>query len=73
MLVEAFRHRPAAPEDGRGSELELRTILLLSVATSIDALAAGVTLPLLPVSPVVALALIGFASLGLSLVGAARA
>jgi manganese efflux pump family protein len=70
MLVDAFRHGPPDVDTPRGSEMGLRTILLLSIATSIDALAAGVTLPLLSVSPIVALVLIGLASLGLSLLGA---
>jgi manganese efflux pump family protein len=66
MLIEAFRRGPASD----ASELNVRTILLLSIATSIDALAAGVTLPLLSVSPIVALVWIGLASLVLSLLGA---
>jgi putative Mn2+ efflux pump MntP len=70
MLVEAIRRDPAAPDRSAGPDLGLRTILVLSVATSIDALAAGVTLPVLSVPPTVALALIGLASLGLSLAGA---
>lgn len=37
----------------------LRTLLILAVATSIDALAAGVTVPLLAPPPAVTLALIG--------------
>ncbi len=69
MLVEAIRDRQDDTTQRPGRELDLRTILVLSVATSIDALAAGVTLPLLPVSPIIALVLIGLATLGLSLVG----
>jgi manganese efflux pump family protein len=68
MLVDAFRRESA--DERRGSEMGLRTIVLLSIATSIDALAAGVTLPLLSVAPIVALVLIGLASFGLSLLGA---
>jgi len=68
MLYEALF---GDADDGpRGRDLDLRTILLLSIATSIDALAAGITLPLLHVAPAIALALIGAASLILSLAGA---
>ncbi len=70
MLVEAFRRDPVPAGDARGSEMDVRTIVLLSIATSIDALAAGVTLPMLSISPIVALVLIGVASYGLSLAGA---
>jgi len=70
MLVEAIRRDPAAPDEAAGPGLDLRTILVLSIATSIDALAAGVTLPVLSVPPLLALALIGLAALGLSLAGA---
>jgi putative Mn2+ efflux pump MntP len=69
MLFEVFR---GGDDEGErhGSELSLWTILLLSFATSIDALAAGVTLPVLRVPPTFALTLIGTASFGLSLAGA---
>jgi putative Mn2+ efflux pump MntP len=71
MLYEAFRSEPAEAE-GKPAQraLDLRTVIVLSVATSIDALAAGVTLPVLQVSPLLALLLIGVASLVLSLAGA---
>jgi manganese efflux pump family protein len=70
MLVEALRGEPE--EEARTNEpLGLHTLLMLSVATSIDALAAGVTLPLLEISGAVAIALIGLVTFVLSLVGAA--
>ena len=58
-----------------GEEVETRTLslgvqLALAVATSIDALAAGVTLPALPVSPGIAIALIGGITTATSLAGA---
>ena len=55
MFVEALRH----DED---SQLRPGTPLLylgLSIATSIDAAAAGLTLPMIPVAPGIVLALIG--------------
>jgi len=69
MLVEAWH------DDGDGaapssSRLSLKTIVVLSIATSIDALAAGVTLPTIGAPPVIALALIGAASFVLSALGA---
>lgn len=54
------------------SELDRTGLLIdlgLAVATSIDAFAAGITLPLVPVSPVVAISLIGVITLALSGVG----
>jgi putative Mn2+ efflux pump MntP len=55
MLVDAW-HGTAADPDARSGAL---LYLALGVATSIDAAAAGLTLPLVPVQPWVALALIG--------------
>jgi manganese efflux pump family protein len=43
-----------------------RTLLIAGVATSIDALAAGITLPTLGVSPWLAVALIGLVTVALS-------
>lgn len=67
MLIDAFRpdraDRPPPP-------LDLKSIVALSIATSLDALAAGATLPLLQVPVVVALGAIGAVSWGLSLAGA---
>lgn len=68
MFYEALRGGPE--DEARGEELDLRTIFVLSIATSIDALAAGVTLPVLDVAPALALAFIGAASFVLSLAGA---
>lgn len=68
MLLEALRGDD--DDDERAQEpLALRTILVLSVATSIDALAAGVTLPTLAAPPAIALVLIGVASFVLSVLG----
>lgn len=70
MLIEAVRDDGAVDGAPTTMRLGLRTILILSVATSIDALAAGVTLPTLEAPPVVSLALIGMTSFVLSTVGA---
>jgi manganese efflux pump family protein len=70
MLLDALRGDPAGATAPAAREaLRARTIVLLSIATSIDALAAGVTLPVLGAPPAVALSLIGLASLVLSAAG----
>ena len=66
MLWEALRRdQDEVPDVTLGS----RALLALSVATSIDALAAGVTLPVIPAPPWITLAAIGLATFGLSLAG----
>jgi putative Mn2+ efflux pump MntP len=65
MIVEALR-------DDDGEEppsSDLLTLLGLALATSIDAAAAGVTLPLLAAPPAVALAMIGLVTAALSAIG----
>lgn len=66
MLYEAVT---GDDEDTGPAVLELRTILVLSIATSIDAFAAGVTLPTLAAPPALALVLIGVVTLVLSALG----
>ena len=67
MLIDAVR---GGEDDEPGpSRLGLRTIIILSIATSIDALAAGVTLPALAAPPVIALVLIGVSTFVLSSIG----
>ena len=55
MLIEAVRSHPDEPTPPGSVALYLG----LGVATSIDAAAAGLTLPLVPVAPWIALVLIG--------------
>lgn len=61
-IVGALRPSPAgddpAAEIAQARPFALRGLLLLALATSIDAAAAGVTVPLLPVGAPIALALI---------------
>lgn len=59
------------PEDEPSPGTGAMALLGLAVATSIDALAAGVSLPVLGQSPLVALPVIGGITLGLALVGGA--
>jgi len=58
-------------EDEASRALTGTALLAAGVATSIDALAAGITLPTLDVAPLVAAALIGIVTFGLSGAGAA--
>ena len=68
MLVEALRARQS--DSVAPPVLDIRTIVVLSVATSIDALAAGLTLPLLRAPVVLSLVSIGLIAFVLSLGGA---
>lgn len=66
MIVESFRFRDTAAAKG---SLGWLTLLLLSVATSIDALAVGLSLSLLQVFIVTPALVIGGVTFGLSLAG----
>lgn len=69
MLVEAWR---SGDEDGDASAADpfaLGTVLILGVATSIDAFAAGLTLPLLGLPPLFAAVVIGLVTAALSALG----
>ncbi len=65
MLYDAWRGDDEAEDPRTG----LGVYLLLALATSIDAAAAGITLPLLSVAPWVALALIGAITFACSAIG----
>lgn len=56
-------------EDEAAHALTGRALVLAGLATSIDALAAGITLPTLDAAPLVAVALIGGITFALSLAG----
>lgn len=58
-------------EDGAARKLTGTALLVAGVATSIDALAAGITLPTLEVAPFKAAALIGIVTFALSVAGVA--
>jgi putative Mn2+ efflux pump MntP len=58
-------------EEEASHALTGRALLLAGVATSIDALAAGITLPTLSVEPLVAVALIGVVTFAMSAGGVA--
>lgn len=64
MLYEAWKG-----EDAEEDKTGLWTYIVLALATSIDAAAAGITLPLMSVSPVIALVLIGAVTAACSALG----
>jgi len=67
MIWEAARAHP--DDDVDADRVPLRELVVLSVATSIDALAVGVTLAFLPVSIGASVALIGVTTAVLTFVG----
>ena len=72
MLLDAFREGDeedaGEPKDAR---LDLKELLMLAIATSIDALAVGITFAFLGVNIVVAIAVIGVTTFVLSVMGVA--
>jgi len=72
MLYDAIRHEEHAASTGPQhprSPFDLHMLVLLALATSIDALVAGLTLALLEVPPLAAAAFIGGTTFVLSLAG----
>lgn len=71
MLWEARSgSEPARPVSGSDVDLFApRVLVLLAIATSVDALAAGITLPLLDAPPLLSLASIGVITAVLSAIG----
>ncbi|MBZ4487872.1 manganese efflux pump MntP family protein [Microbacterium sp. cx-55] len=68
MLWEAFRAHPDAAPNGR---IRPRELVLLGVATSVDALAVGISFAFLDVDIVPAVALIGVITFAVSFLGVA--
>ncbi|MCI8469027.1 MAG: manganese efflux pump [Eggerthellaceae bacterium] len=72
MLWDAFHEDDEAPScPAEGEPLDLRELTLMAVATSIDALAVGVTFAFLGVSIWLAVAVIGVTTFALSFLGVA--
>lgn len=70
MLYDAFHEEDGdEPVAGEAARLDLKEILMLAIATSIDALAVGVSFAFLQVDIVPAISLIGVITFALSLVG----
>jgi len=66
MLYDSFTEDPVCPVEAV-DRLNLKELLLLSIATSIDALAVGITLAFLKTNILLAISLIGIVTFVLSL------
>ena len=71
MIWDAFHEAPESETCASESTLNLRELLMLAVATSIDALAVGITFAFLKVSILPAVLTIGCITFALSFVGVA--
>ena len=69
MVVGSFRKEESSPPQGSDFMLRPRRMLPLALATSIDALAVGVSFAFLRVSVLPAAVLIGLTTFALSLIG----
>ena len=72
MLLESIRQKKESTEEVTGSpdKVDFRELFLLAVATSIDALAVGVTFSMMPdVNIFLAILLIGLITLAISMIG----
>ena len=70
MIWDAF-HEEGEDDTGGADVLDLRELVMLAIATSIDALAVGVTLAFLQVDIVFSVAFIGITTFALSFAGVA--
>jgi putative Mn2+ efflux pump MntP len=66
MIYESFKLKPEKTDIAPAN---IAVLLVLSVATSIDALAVGITLPFLAASLFTAVTIIGIVTFGLSYIG----
>ena len=70
MVVEAIREKDEAVEVGKmDPPLDLREMFILAIATSIDALAVGITFAFLQVPIVEAISIIGITTFVISVIG----
>lgn len=65
MIKEAFEKNSENCND----DIDFKTMLMLAIATSIDALAVGITFAFLKVNLILAVSFIGFITFGLSVIG----
>ncbi len=68
MIYDAVRGEED-DESASGEKLDLKELLLMAIATSIDALAVGITFAFLGTNIVEAISIIGCTTFGLSIVG----
>ena len=72
MLLDVFREGDEEDSgEPKDAKLDFKELLMLAIATSIDALAVGITFAFLGVNIVVAIAVIGVTTFVLSVVGVA--
>ena len=71
MLWDAFHEDDEQGEEAQDARLDLKELIMLAIATSIDALAVGITFAFLGVNIVWAIAVIGVTTFVLSVVGVA--
>lgn len=69
MIHEGLTHEHHGPDSARADPFHLRGLLVLGVATSIDALVAGLTLAFVSAEIVTAIAVIGLITFVLSFIG----
>ena len=70
MIWEVVRKKEDAPNSASGGQkLDIKELLILAIATSIDALAVGISFAFLQVRIVAAITLIGCTTFGLSAAG----
>lgn len=67
MIIEALKHD--SDDDEKNDKLDIKELFILSVATSIDALAVGITFAFLQVNIIPSVTLIGVTTFALSLLG----
>ena len=71
MLWDAFHEEDEQEGDAKDAKLDLKELLMLAIATSIDALAVGITFAFLQVAIVPSVTIIGVTTFVLSFVGVA--
>lgn len=69
MIKEAFKKDCACCVDGNDASIDFKTMIILAIATSIDALAVGVTFAFLKVDIIAAVSFIGIITFVLSMIG----
>ena len=65
MLKEAFGN----DEENQNDKVDFKTMIMLAIATSIDALAVGITFAFLKVNMVIATIMIGIVTFGICVIG----
>lgn len=71
MLWDAFHEDDGEDGEAKDAKLDLKELLMLAIATSIDALAVGITFAFLQVAIVLSVIIIGVTTFVLSFVGVA--